>query len=157
RPIRVEWHRQFQTLTEIHEPGVELTPIYQRLVDETKRAPEAVYLLGRTQTGAPAARLYMEAANAPTPSAYACTGLAFRLLARGDVDEALRWSKKGAQLSPEHEFHRLGYLQALIAAGRHQELVNETNKDVHYGLPIPLAERIAAHLALGNRRNAEAE
>ena len=65
RPVRGEWHRAYQSLVERTDPDADLKPEYRKLVEETKRAPAAVYLLGRLEDGPAAEKLYEEAAAGP--------------------------------------------------------------------------------------------
>ena len=99
-PIRVEWHRLYQALSDVADPKLDLKPECRKLVDETKRSPDAVYLLGRLEDNSAGEGLYLEAARAKPPSAHACAGLSFRYLARGDFDKAVEWAAKSHELNP---------------------------------------------------------
>jgi hypothetical protein len=47
RPIRVEWHRAYQSMMEIEHPETDLRPRYKQLIAETHDDPDALYLLAR--------------------------------------------------------------------------------------------------------------
>src|SRR5262245_26382190 len=106
RPIRVDWHRTYQHLTEVSDPARDLAPEYRKLVDESKRAPDAVYLLARLGQGPESDKLYEEAATGKPPSAAACAGLSFRYLVRGEFGKAVVWGKKADELSPNDPVSR---------------------------------------------------
>ena len=126
RPIRVEWHRTYQHLSDIAEPTKDLKPEYQKLVEETKRAPDAVYLLARLGEGPETDKLYEEAATGKPPSAAACAGLSFRSLSRGDFDKAVVWGTKAYELNPTDSVSRHRYVNSLLAAGKYAELLKTT-------------------------------
>jgi tetratricopeptide (TPR) repeat protein len=157
RPVRVEWHRIYQSMLEVAEPDKDLRPEYRKLVEETKRDPKAVYLLGRVLEGAEGDKLYKEAATGNPPSAHACAGLGFRHLARGEFDEALQWTTKARELSPLEASFRKRHLDALLAAGKYPDLLkaaaptNQTDSGLYFRY------RVTAHVALGELGAAEAE
>ena len=157
RPIRVEWHRRYQHLSEIIEPARDLRPEYGQLVTETNRAPDAVYLLGRLEDSPEADKLYREAANGTPPSAHACSGLAARLLSRGEFAPAVEWANKAYDLRPNDLGFRHWRVQSLQAAERWQDLLQATAPTGPGDSAIFLRERLTAHVALGERGAADGE
>jgi tetratricopeptide (TPR) repeat protein len=157
RPIRVEWHRMYQTLTEVSDPTKDLKPEYRQLVEETKRGPDAVYLLGRLEDGRAGEALYLEAARGTPPSAQACAGLSFRYLAQGEFDKAVQWGAKAAELNPADPLIRLRHVEALLAAGKYLDLLKATNSATPSERTLFLRKRLAAHVATGEAGAAEAE
>lgn len=157
RPIRVEWHRRYQTMTELNDPSADLRPEYRRLVDQTKRAPEALYLLGRLEDGAAAEMLYLEAVKAENPSAYACAALSYRYLVRGDFDTAVTWSKKAIGINASSLTVRRAYLEVLLGAGKYKELLVEAGKDPSNRPLLIIHNKLAAMLALGDKAGADME
>ncbi len=157
RPIRVDWHRWHQWLNETENPSIDMRPEYRRLVEETKRSPGAVYLLGRLEDGLAGEKLYLEAANGNPPSAQACGSLSYRYLVRGDFDRALTWAKKAVSLRPNDVVQRSSYLDALLAAGKYRELIVEAGKDPPNGRLLSISNKMAAMLALGDKAGADME
>jgi tetratricopeptide (TPR) repeat protein len=157
RPVRVDWHRDYQILMELANQDTDLKPEYRKLVEETKRTPDAVYLLGRLEEGQAGEKLYEEAAKANPPSAFACSGLGFRFLVRGDFEPAVTWSKKGAELNPTNPANRQAYLQALLAAGKYKDLIAETGRDASSGQLLMFHDKLAAQLALGDQAGVDME
>jgi tetratricopeptide (TPR) repeat protein len=126
RPVRVDWHKIYQTLTETTNPNVDLRPEYRRLVEETKRAPDAVYLLGRIEDSPAADALYQEAVKATPPSQAAIAGLGFRCLSRGEFADALKWFEQAHSVRPDDlTLHNI-YCQSLVAAKKFEKLADET-------------------------------
>jgi tetratricopeptide (TPR) repeat protein len=157
RPIRVEWHRIYQHMTGLAEPTKDLLPEYRKLVDETKRATDAVYLLGRIETGAAADKLYEEAANGTPPSIHARSGLSFRCLARGDFDAAVLWGTKARALNKVDLEYQRRYVLALLAAGKYAELLKVTAVNMPGDNAFFLRERVVALVATGENGAAEGE
>jgi len=156
RPIRVEWHRVYQSLTEMAEPEKDLKPEYRKLLDETKRSAAAVYLLGRLEDGPEGDKLYEEAATAKPPLALACGGLSFRFLVRGEFEQALSWAKKGLDLDPASAVLQQWHLRALLADGKYAEILAATRQS-GTGRMMALRERLTAFVATGERGAAEGE
>jgi tetratricopeptide (TPR) repeat protein len=157
RPVRVEWHRMYQTMTEVSEPARDLKPEYRQLVEETRRAPDAVYLLGRLEDGPAGETLYLEAARANPPSAHARAGLSARYLARGEFDKAVEWGAKAHEQNPTDPLFRQWYVDALLAAGKYLDLLKVTNTLSPSEQTRHLGKRLAAHVATGEAGAAEAE
>ncbi|HEX3151013.1 MAG TPA: hypothetical protein VHR66_23235 [Gemmataceae bacterium] len=157
RPIRVEWHRMYQSLSDLADPKTDLKPEYRKLVEETKRAPDAVYLLGRIEDNAAGEALYLEAARAKPPSAHACTGLSYRYLAQGEFDKAVEWAAKGFEMNPKDALFKKRYVEALLAAGRFVDLLRITNATMPTETMLYLRERLTAHIATGEAGAADGE
>lgn len=157
RPVRVEWHRIYQSLMEVAEPDKDIRPEYRRLIDETKRDAKAVYLLGRLEDGPEGDKLYKEAAAANPPVPHACAGLGFRHLARGEFDLALEWMTKARELAPLDVSFRKRYLDSLVAAGKHAELLKASTSNDPTEIGLYFRYRLAAYVAMGELGAIEAE
>jgi len=157
RPVRVEWHRIYQSLMEVTSPEKDLRADYRRLVEETNRDPKAVYLLGRVEDGAEGDKLYKEAATAKPPSPHACAGLGFRHLTRGEFDEAVQWMTKARELAPLEMSFRKRHLDALLAAGKHAELLKVATSNSPLESGLYFRYRLAALNAVGEKGAVEGE
>jgi predicted Zn-dependent protease len=127
RPLRVEWHRAFQDLTAKLHPEGDRRSRYQKLVAETKRDPNALYLLARIEEENldEADKLLHEAAEANPPSAYAFHALAFDALVEGRFPEAVKLAEKAKHLDPQNTTIKMGYQQTLLATRKWDELIGE--------------------------------
>jgi tetratricopeptide (TPR) repeat protein len=116
RPVRVEWHRVYQSLMEKAHPEVDLRPRYRQLVADQPGNPDALYLLGRTEPNLEeCAKLYQQAAAANPPSAYAIYGLGFMALSEGRFAEACQWFQKALPLTQDKTLFEHFYRDALLA------------------------------------------
>jgi hypothetical protein len=122
RPIKVEWHRLYQSLMEENHPDQDLTGQYTTLVRELSRAPDALYLLARLKEGKEAETLLQEAASSAVPSTRALSSLGFRKLATGQFGEAVAILSKASPLVAPDSRENLAYLSALRATGDHAKL-----------------------------------
>lgn len=155
RPVRVNWHRAYQSTVEATTPGVDLRPEYRRLVEETKRAPDAVYLLGRIEEEPAAEALYREAVAGQPPSAAAATGYGFRLLARGEFGPAVEHLARARSLKPKDDRVRDYYRQALTAAKEYQRLADDLKDDGEMSQgPSSLSFRAIALIGTGKTQEA---
>jgi tetratricopeptide (TPR) repeat protein len=159
RPLRVEWHRASQELLAKLHPEEDRRPRYQKLVAETKRDPNALYLLARIEEEDldEADKLLHEAADANPPSAYAIHALAFDALVEGRFPEAVELAEKAKHLDPHNITIRLGYQQTLLAARKWDELTRElTAAPDKPGLKVLTLEQLAQVYGLkGDEKRAE--
>ncbi len=142
---------------DVAEPKTDLRPEYRKLIEETKRSPDAVYLLGRLENGREAEKLYMEAATGRPQCADAGGSLSFRYLARGEFDSAVQWAKKARELAPLDPTFRVRLIDALMAAGQYAELLKVSASTGLTDRGQFLRYRLAAHIAAGEPGAAEGE
>jgi hypothetical protein len=155
----VEWHRAAQDLLAKLHPEEDRRPRYQKLVAETNRDPNAVYLLARVEDENldEADRLLHQAADANPPSAYAINSLAFDALVEGRFPEAVKLAEKAKHLDPQNINIRLGYRQTLLAARKWDELIGELKAAPDKsGLKVLTLEQLAQVYGLkGDEKRAE--
>ncbi len=157
RPLLVEWHRLYQSMMERLHPEHDLVPEYRKLVAETNREPDALYLLGRVEGAGKAEELVRQAAAAKPPSAYALYSLGFRALAQGQYQEALKWTEKAMELAPNNLLSR-HYDAALFAAGQYDRLLDRLRPhpgDTGENIQV-LRQRLRVFAARGDRDKAQA-
>jgi tetratricopeptide (TPR) repeat protein len=123
RPLNVEWHRDYQVLMEEDHPEHDLVPEYRKLVQDSQRTPEALYLLGRILDGDESKKLLEEAARAPLQSAHALSSLGFRNLAAGRFKEAVVYGSKASPQVALDSREFANYLSALVATGAHDQVL----------------------------------
>ena len=122
RPLRVDWHRMYQTTAErAGTLRAELQQRYEKLVAETDRNPQALYLLARLADRDEALKLLHEAVATGLPAEYAHYALGYRSLCEGDFKNAVTEMLQAGKL-----LDQIGYREtlndALLAAGPYAEL-----------------------------------
>lgn len=143
RPIQVENHRLYQHLMEKAHPEKDLRPTYEKLVIETNRQPNALYLLARLREGLESDQLLREAIKAEKPTVYPVHSLGWRALSRGDFTESIRLLEQALKLSPKNTQVRQDLFTALKADGQFDRLlkelgyqivspINQLNRQVEY-------------------------
>ncbi len=134
RPLRMEWHRTYQSLMERALPDVDLLPDYQRL-DSELSSNDSKYLLARILPD-PAVSLAMirAAATATPPSAYAQYSLAFHALAQADYAKAVLYSRQACEAKPDNLSFEHFYAEALWAHGDYDTYLSLVSRRPNQGL-----------------------
>ncbi len=159
RPLRVEWHRLYQRMTEMTHPEKDLRPEYKRIVDETNGDPNARYLLARVEDLDEGVRLLRQAAEGPNPSMYAFHALGFRALSEGQFDDAAQWMQKANRMAPENPMIWRDYKLALFATKQYGRLLEDIQKNSrtpggNFLIPSDGPDRIRALVAKGDKAGA---
>lgn len=122
RPLRVDWHRVYQSLRERTSPEHDLESEYERLLAEAPESSEHLYLLGRcTIDPAKAAELLERATRSEPPSPYPFLGLGYQRMAVGQPEDALKLFRDGLRIGAEHLLLPMEE-HAMLALGRRKEL-----------------------------------
>lgn len=154
RPVRVDWHRAYQSFMERQQPDKDLRPEYRQLAQETKDQPDSLYLLGRLLDLDETDALYQKAAAASPPSSHAVHALGWRALSRGQFEEALNWMTKAKQLAPNDLGVRQDYHSVLWATKSFDQLLGDASVQ-----ESPLAnviEQLRVYAAKGDKAKARA-
>src|SRR5262249_47572812 len=130
-----------QVVVERHQPERDLIPEYRKLVDETRRAPDAVYLLARLCPHEECVKLLEEASRGNPPSHLAENALGFHALAEGRFDDAAAWCRKAVAGAPGQPLFARQLAEALWAAKAYDELLRLTEERLA-ARPDALSERI---------------
>lgn len=89
RPVLIEVHRAYQSVTEIQDPLRDLEDEYAQLLANEPDNGDLIYLLARvTKDLDRANELFQKASSPPYNCEYAVAALAFDSLSRGEFDEA---------------------------------------------------------------------
>ncbi|MFC1671547.1 tetratricopeptide repeat protein [Planctomycetota bacterium] len=124
RPIRVNWHRMYQTTTEIVSRDYDLESEYQALLDKEGETPASLYLLARVVEDPKRNLALMEkAAEGTPPCSYALYGLGYSRLSQGRFDDALPLIDKAIGMEPGNSLFELMKSEALLALGKYVELL----------------------------------
>lgn len=126
RPIRVDWHRIYQSVVESIEPGRNLEAEYKALLDKDPENRVLMYLLGRiTKLQSRADELYLASENGPKPIGYGYHALAYNRLCDGRFTEGLPFTEKAFATAPGNLQFAETRNKLLYAAGRHDQLLTE--------------------------------
>ena len=123
RPLRPEWHRIYQSLSE--RRGADLAKLkadYAVLADELDRDPDALYLLARLSERDEAVALLTEAIDSGRPADRAHYSLGFRKLCEGDYKAAAAEIDLAPTLLTNPLYQPVAR-DALLAAGRTRDLI----------------------------------
>ena len=123
RPIRIDWHRQYQDL--VGEQGRDLVPEYDARLSKEPDSTALLYLRGRAESEqTQAQKFYRQAMTGKgIAAAYATNALAYQMLALGEFDEALTLTNKVMQGEHKDNLNFRGaHLQALLANGKFKEI-----------------------------------
>ncbi|MHC4503648.1 MAG: tetratricopeptide repeat protein, partial [Planctomycetota bacterium] len=130
RPLLVDWHRMYQTLTQKARPGYDIQAEYRALLEKRPEDPVLMYLAARVDTDRDEAeRLYRRAAEHPERCPHALYALAMAALSRADFDEALGLSRKATEMLPGRMDFDLVLRRALLGLGRFDELIGMVRAD----------------------------
>jgi tetratricopeptide (TPR) repeat protein len=157
KPVRVDWHRAYQTQTERASPGADLRPRYRKLVADTNGQADALYLLGRAEPDHDEGeKLYRQAATANPPSGYAASGLGYRALCEARFGEARDWLEKALPLVPDKTTARHFYRETLLANRDYDVLLQSLRQaaQVPGGKTAAALQMIRVHAIRGDREAA---
>ena len=124
RPVRVDWHRMYQTAVEAAVPGHDLEGEYRKMLETEGETPAALYLLGRAASDPVRGEEFIrKAALMEGACPQAVYSLAYLELSLGRFEEALSQSRKALAASPGRDDFRSVETSALAALGRWEELL----------------------------------
>jgi tetratricopeptide (TPR) repeat protein len=128
RPLRVDWHFQYQRQQTTDDEREAVLAEYRKLHDELQTG-DAKYLLATVLPEGPEKlKLFEDATTTNPPSAYGWFALATRKLSVAQPREALELAKKALDLKGQHTGFEMVYLDALWATGAFAEYRQELNR-----------------------------
>lgn len=139
RPIRIEWHRIYQTLLERLDPTHNMAAEYVHLLANDPNNASLAYLAGRVVAQKEAEKLFWQAANANPPCGYGFHALAYARLMNGQFQEALALSRRALAIESDcagfayvrHEsLLALRMLDLLLAANKSDREQNPLDGDL---------------------------
>lgn len=126
RPVRIEWHRAYQTLHDHRSQHAALVTEYDCLLRAEPTNSALLYLRGRLETDRSVARDYFKrAADADPRNAFAEYALAYDRIAAGDWDSAKPLIARAAELKPDESGFARFYFLARLATGEAPALEQE--------------------------------
>ncbi|MCH8241776.1 MAG: hypothetical protein IH897_04080, partial [Planctomycetes bacterium] len=142
RPVRVEAHRGYQTLTERLKPDVDLVGEYRELLAEMPDSPQRMYLLGRALGNVDEAEaLFRKATSGDEPCAYALNALAYARLTNGAFEEARQFGSRAIDAAPHNPSFRWVPSTALEALGRFEQAL-ELERSTETPISIPVEREL---------------
>jgi len=127
RPVRMEWHRVYQTLAQRQQPTDQLVAEYRKLLEAEPNDHVLMYLLGRLlEDPQEAEAMFMRSVEPPQPCSYSYNALAYSRLVRGDYEQALIFSEQAVALHDSKTF-QLVRTEALHGSGQFDPLLNTTS------------------------------
>ncbi len=158
RPVRVLWHRLYQSLMEKTHPDYDLAAEYRALLAKSPDDSSLIYLAGRSSTDRNEAKaMFTKAAHAPTPCAYALYALAYEDIGQARFDAALPLVQQASQLAPNdlqihwvqtQVWEALGQTNSALQLARSQETHDGADHDV-------ISEEVRLLVAGGNNTAAK--
>jgi len=129
-PLRVEWHRLYQTQMERVHPETDLRPRYRKLLADSGGSADALYLLGRADPDLEeGGKLFRQAAVAARPSGYAFQALAYRAMCEGSFADAAMHLEKALPLMADKTYASEMYFNSLLAGGEFDRLQQALQKE----------------------------
>ncbi|MCA9170418.1 MAG: tetratricopeptide repeat protein, partial [Planctomycetales bacterium] len=116
RPLLVEWHRVYQTISESARPDHDLISEYKAQLAQDPNNSDLLYLTARLHTDLRQRReLLKRALDVDPNSPYANHGLGYELLASGRFDRAMSYATTAWQADPSNTLFATLYYYCLIA------------------------------------------
>ena len=129
RPLRADWHALYQSaVDQLGGDTAGLRVEYAELADRLDRDPDALYLQARLSRRGEALELLTEAVESGRPAERAHAELGHRKLREGDFKAAAAEFDKAPSLA-RHPLFQAAARDALLAAGRHRDLVAQLALD----------------------------
>lgn len=118
-PVRVEWHRMYQTAMDITDPDYDLISEYEQRLDQMPDNPAMQYLYGRAQTdyeqGIAWFKKSIQGAN-PSPHGYYALG--YGCMSCAEYQTAAEHYAKALELYSGNPAFDAGYFEALVASNQ---------------------------------------
>ena len=148
RPLRLEWHRFYQTHVEYNRPDIDLSTYYRQLAAELPDDGAAAYLAARIESDRAARRAYLkQASDAARPCAYATNSLAYEALGEGRFADALTHLRDTEKLGLDSLSFRATQRDVLLANGLHDEALAVTHS-LRVKQPKPFSAPTLTYLTL---------
>lgn len=124
RPVLVDWHRAYQSVTETQLPEHDLIQEYRAYLKADPDNGALMYLLGRQYLPrAEQTQLFTRALAAKTPCYYAHSAMGYDALCEGQFAEGLKHYESSIKAGVTTSSIKYYYRQALLAAGQTKELL----------------------------------
>jgi len=128
KPIRIDWHRMYQTMKERTQPEYDIVDEYRKLLEKDPENPSLQYLLGRAIEPNEAMQLFRKSVAGDEPCPYSYNAMAYHKLSIAQFDEALKYSRHAVRLKPDSINFQQQFHKALKATGHYDEAIEEFRK-----------------------------
>ncbi len=116
-PVRIEWHRLYQTKIESYKPEYDLLPEYKQRLDKSPDSSELQYLYGRilNEDRQQALQWFNKATEASEPCGYGHFALGYDAMMAADFKSALSHFEQALKIKPNNPFFCDLYYEMLVA------------------------------------------
>jgi hypothetical protein len=129
RPVLIEWHRFYQSMKEIEDPGYDLASEYSALAKTEPKSSALKYLLGRVIEGDKAsAAMFLEAEKSEDSQGYGYHAIAYNRLCRCDFKNASKFAQLAMNKSPGHLNFENTLTECRYAGNDYGSLLKEVRK-----------------------------
>jgi tetratricopeptide (TPR) repeat protein len=160
RPLRIQWHRIYQTILTESAQEQKLEREYESMLSKEPQNKELMYLAARVASSPDhALELLQQASSGDSPSAFALYSLGGYELENGRFQEAAEHVKKAMKMLPGMEEMKWYAVEAMIAAGQYDELLPLLQPIERGPLPGSLTafgHEVYVHMVKGRRTEADA-
>jgi tetratricopeptide (TPR) repeat protein len=161
RPIRIEWHRNYQDACRMTGREVEAEAEYRKMLETDPRDSTLLYLTGRIVADPKQQqRLFEQSAEADPQNAYPRYALAYDYSLVGDFSKALPLAKEACRIKPEHPHMELLLFEVRFALKEYATMERELKEQLNASpLNMTVMERLmqiqAAQGALDRARETQ--
>ncbi len=129
RPVRIQWHRMYQTMMERTRTACDLEGEYRKLLDNEPENKSLQYLLGRAIPDPDQADIYFrKSTSGDKPCPYGYNAIAYHQLSVGDCRRALDNVRAAINLDPDNFTFTEHYYTVLQATDNYPELIEHYRK-----------------------------
>jgi tetratricopeptide (TPR) repeat protein len=116
-PVRIEWHRLYQSTQESSRPEYDLRSEYQQRLDKSPDSSELRYLYGRVLNDdrQQALHWFKKAVEVSEPCGYGYYALGYHAMVMADFKNALSYFEKALKIEPDNPFFCDLYYEMLVA------------------------------------------
>jgi predicted Zn-dependent protease len=119
RPVRVEWHREYQAVIQRQQPDYDVSREYRKRLSAHPDDAKLQYLLGRVLPERDEQlKLFNEAASAAQPCAYAIFALSYDSMQHARFADALVQIRRARALEPDNLGFQYAEIDTLNALGQ---------------------------------------
>ena len=156
RPVRLTWHRGYQTARELLGESAGLAEMYDGYLAGEPRDSALLYLRGRLEGDSDrAADLYQRSLDADPQNPFPRSARSEQLLAEGELPAARALAAEACSLAHEDQDLRLRYNEIRLALGEYEAVMEDSAAVVQQSLDIEFQKLLlSALLAMGRKTDA---
>ncbi|MEN8126450.1 MAG: tetratricopeptide repeat protein [Planctomycetota bacterium] len=131
-PIRINWHRMYQTAMDAQHPEYDLQSEYKHRLDKAPESSELRYLYGRTlnEDRQQAKDWFKKATETSNPCAYGYYALGYDAMVTADFKNALSYFEKALEIEPDNPIFCNLYYEMLVAENQLDKACDYCDKQI---------------------------